>query len=106
MKTLALGEFEPTTATDGPVRIRTTALSYVSRLTDAETFRDVSKREIKKVPALRGRTVINLFFEPSTRTRTSFEIAAKHGAQYRAGVNFVDADGNAVGAFCVRHKQS
>jgi len=37
----------------------------------------VSKREIKKVPALRGRTVINLFFEASTRTRTSFEIAAK-----------------------------
>ena len=36
----------------------------------------------------------------------SFEIAAKHGPQYRAGVNFVDADGNAVGAFCVRHKQS
>src|SRR6187455_744893 len=46
-------------------------------LDTAETFRDVSKREIKKVPALRGRTVINLFFEPSTRTRTSFEIAAK-----------------------------
>ena len=35
-----------------------------------------------------------------------FEIAAKHGPQYRAGVNFVDADGNAVGGFCVRHKQS
>lgn len=50
----------------------------ISHLLDtAETFRDVSKREIKKVPALRGRTVINLFFEPSTRTRTSFEIAAK-----------------------------
>src|SRR5467141_4005069 len=46
-------------------------------LDTAETFRDVSKREIKKVPALRGRTVINLFFEASTRTRTSFEIAAK-----------------------------
>ena len=46
-------------------------------LDTADTFRDVSKREIKKVPALRGRTVINLFFEPSTRTRTSFEIAAK-----------------------------
>jgi aspartate carbamoyltransferase catalytic subunit len=46
-------------------------------LNTAETFRDVSKREIKKVPALRGRTVINLFFEASTRTRTSFEIAAK-----------------------------
>lgn len=46
-------------------------------LDTAETFRDVSRRDIKKVPALRGRTVINLFFEPSTRTRTSFEIAAK-----------------------------
>ncbi len=49
----------------------------VHLLDTAETFRDVSRREIKKVPALRGRTVINLFFEPSTRTRTSFEIAAK-----------------------------
>ena len=36
----------------------------------------------------------------------SFEISAKHGPRYRAGVNFVDADGNAVGAFCVRHKHS
>jgi len=43
----------------------------------AETFLDVSTRPIKKVPTLRGRTVINLFLEPSTRTRTSFEIAAK-----------------------------
>lgn len=49
----------------------------VHLLDTAETFRDVSRREIKKVPALRGRTVINLFFESSTRTRTSFEIAAK-----------------------------
>ena len=46
-------------------------------LDTAENFREISQREIKKVPALRGRTVINLFFEPSTRTRTSFEIAAK-----------------------------
>lgn len=46
-------------------------------LNTADEFRDISRREIKKVPALRGRTVINLFFEPSTRTRTSFEIAAK-----------------------------
>ncbi|HEX5707946.1 MAG TPA: aspartate carbamoyltransferase catalytic subunit [Pyrinomonadaceae bacterium] len=46
-------------------------------LDTAETFRAVSEREIKKVPALRGRTVINLFFEASTRTRTSFEIAGK-----------------------------
>ncbi|HLM58652.1 MAG TPA: aspartate carbamoyltransferase catalytic subunit [Pyrinomonadaceae bacterium] len=46
-------------------------------LDTAESFREISGREIKKVPALRGRTVINLFFEPSTRTRTSFEIAGK-----------------------------
>ncbi len=43
----------------------------------SEPFKEVSGREIKKVPALRGKTVINLFFEPSTRTRTSFELAAK-----------------------------
>ena len=43
----------------------------------AEPFKEVSGREIKKVPALRGKTVVNLFFEPSTRTRTSFELAAK-----------------------------
>ncbi len=46
-------------------------------LDTAERLREISGREIKKVPALRGRTVINLFFEPSTRTRTSFEIAGK-----------------------------
>lgn len=43
----------------------------------AEPFKEVSGREIKKVPALRGKTVVNLFFEPSTRTSTSFELAAK-----------------------------
>src|SRR4026209_2916751 len=58
--------------------IRDLDAGEITHLLDtAETFRDVSKREIKKVPALRGRTVINLFLEPSTRTRTSFEIAAK-----------------------------
>ncbi len=58
--------------------IRELSADEINHLLDtAETFRDVSRREIKKVPALRGRTVINLFFEPSTRTRTSFEIAAK-----------------------------
>jgi aspartate carbamoyltransferase catalytic subunit len=46
-------------------------------LDTAEHFREVSQRSIKKVPALRGKTVVNLFFEPSTRTRTSFEIAGK-----------------------------
>jgi len=43
----------------------------------ADSFMDISKRRIKKVPTLRGKTVVNLFFEPSTRTKTSFEVAAK-----------------------------
>jgi len=43
----------------------------------AAEMHDVQKREVKKLPALRGRTVINLFFEDSTRTRSSFEIAGK-----------------------------
>ncbi len=46
-------------------------------LDTASGFKDVLGRDIKKVPALRGKTVVNLFFEPSTRTRTSFELAAK-----------------------------
>jgi len=46
-------------------------------LDTAESFREVSARPIKKVPTLRGKTVVNLFFEPSTRTRSSFEIAQK-----------------------------
>src|SRR5437868_5458012 len=54
-----------------------TAAEITHVLDTAETFRDISQREIKKVPTLRGRTVINLFFEPSTRTRTSFELAGK-----------------------------
>jgi aspartate carbamoyltransferase catalytic subunit len=58
MKTLSVGEIELILET-------------------AESFMEVSTRDIKKVPTLRGKTVINLFFEPSTRTRTSFEIAAK-----------------------------
>ena len=49
----------------------------VGILDTAETFTEISNREVKKVPALRGKTVINLFFEASTRTRTSFELAAK-----------------------------
>ncbi len=52
-------------------------MQIISLLDTADSFRDIAKRQIKKVPALRGRTIINLFFEPSTRTRTSFEIAAK-----------------------------
>jgi aspartate carbamoyltransferase catalytic subunit len=50
----------------------------VTRILDtAESFREVGTRVIKKVPALRGRTVVNLFYENSTRTRISFELAAK-----------------------------
>ncbi len=46
-------------------------------LETAESFKEISTREIKKVPTLRGKTVVTLFYEASTRTRTSFEIAAK-----------------------------
>ncbi len=46
-------------------------------LSTARSFKEISTRAIKKVPTLRGRTVVNLFFEPSTRTRLSFEVAAK-----------------------------
>ena len=60
--------------------INTTELapSDISQILDcARTFEEVNQRTIKKVPALRGRTVVNLFLEPSTRTRSSFEIAEK-----------------------------
>jgi aspartate carbamoyltransferase catalytic subunit len=58
--------------------IREMSVSEIELILDtAESFKEVSAREIKKVPTLRGKTVINLFFEASTRTRTSFEIAAK-----------------------------
>jgi aspartate carbamoyltransferase catalytic subunit len=58
--------------------IRGRAAEEITHFLDtAESFREISERDIKKVPALRGRTIINLFFEPSTRTRTSFEIAGK-----------------------------
>jgi aspartate carbamoyltransferase catalytic subunit len=46
-------------------------------LDTAEAMKEIGSRQIKKVPALRGKTVVNLFYEPSTRTRTSFEIAEK-----------------------------
>ena len=46
-------------------------------LDTAEALRDVAARPVKKVPALRGKTVVNLFFESSTRTRSSFELAEK-----------------------------
>ncbi|MFH1728005.1 MAG: aspartate carbamoyltransferase catalytic subunit [Pseudomonadota bacterium] len=60
-----------------------TGLQYVSKeeireiLDTAKSMKEIGTRQIKKVPALRGKTVVNLFFEPSTRTRSSFDLAAK-----------------------------
>jgi aspartate carbamoyltransferase catalytic subunit len=54
-----------------------TADEAVLILDTAEAMKEIAARPIKKVPTLRGRTIVNLFFEPSTRTRTSFEIAEK-----------------------------
>ncbi len=55
-------------------------------LETATSFAEVNERRIKKLPTLRGRTIVNLFLEPSTRTRTSFEIAAKRLSA--DGINF------------------
>jgi len=58
--------------------IQTLGPSDITTVLDtAESFYNISTREIKKVPILRGKTIINLFFEPSTRTLSSFELAAK-----------------------------
>lgn len=64
-----------------------------SILATTERFLEVNQRKIKKVPALRGRTVINLFFENSTRTRTSFEIAGK---RLSADVINISASGSSL----------
>ena len=58
--------------------IRELSVDEINLILDtADSFVEVSTREIKKVPTLRGKTIVNLFYEASTRTRTSFEIAAK-----------------------------
>ncbi len=59
----------------GIKELTTEEIYYI--LETASGFKDVLQRDIKKVPPLRGKTVVNLFFEPSTRTRISFELAAK-----------------------------
>lgn len=60
------------------VSIRQLGVKEIELVLDcAASLKEVSTREIKKVPTLRGKTVVNLFLEPSTRTRVSFEIAAK-----------------------------
>ena len=69
-----------------PTRLRSKHLLSIADLTSeeihllldtAEAMKEIGRRPIKKVPTLRGKTVVNLFFEPSTRTRASFEIAEK-----------------------------
>jgi aspartate carbamoyltransferase catalytic subunit len=68
--------------------------SGIERILDrAESFDEVSGREIKKVPALRGRTIVNLFYEASTRTSSSFELAAK---RLSADVVSIRSQGSAV----------
>ena len=92
-----------------------------SILDTAESFVSVGEREVKKVPLLRGKSIFNLFFEPSTRTRTTFEIAAKRlsadlvnlnvsSSSQSKGETLLDTVDNlsAMGAdmFVVRHAQS
>ena len=66
----------------------------------AEEMKKIMKRDIKKVPSLRGKSIINLFYEPSTRTRTSFELAGKYlGADV---VNITTASSSVVKGECLR----
>jgi aspartate carbamoyltransferase catalytic subunit len=90
-------------------------------LDTADSFLNVAEREVKKVPLLRGKAIFNLFFEPSTRTRTTFEIAAKRlsadvinlnvGASSASkGETLLDTVDNLIAMqadmFVVRHGQS
>ncbi len=90
-------------------------------LDTAASFKEVSTRSVKKVPALRGRTVVLFFHEPSTRTRTSFELAAKRlsadilniqtaGSSLVKGETLIDTlktlEAMTIDAIVVRHKSS
>ncbi|MCH6585206.1 MAG: aspartate carbamoyltransferase catalytic subunit [Proteobacteria bacterium] len=90
-------------------------------LDTAESFVGVTERDVKKVPLLRGKSIFNLFFEPSTRTRTTFEIAAKRlsadvvnlniaASSQSKGETLLDTVNNLsamhVDMFVVRHSQS
>ena len=70
-----------------------TAEQIRALLDTAEPFKEISERRIKKVPVLRGKTIVNLFFEPSTRTRVSFEFAEK---RLSADTVNVSASGSSV----------
>src|SRR6266702_1197707 len=63
-------------------------------LDTATAFKQVGERTVKKVPSLRGKTMVNLFIEPSTRTRTSFELAAKRLSA--DVINFAASDSSVV----------
>lgn len=68
--------------------LRDVSAAEITHILDtAEKFRNISERRIKKVPTLRGRTVIHLFFEASTRTRTSFDLAAKRLSADSIGIS-------------------
>ena len=73
----------------------------ISIINQAFYFKDINKRAIKKVPTLRGKTIVNCFYEPSTRTRLSFEIAGKRlsadtinisksGSSFEKGESLID----------------
>src|SRR5213595_2885534 len=62
-------------------------------LDTAASFKEISERDIKKVPTLRGKTVVSVFYEASTRTRVSFEIAAK-----RMSADFISLSSSASSA--------
>ena len=63
-------------------------------LDTAEAFKDVSERKVKKVPVLRGKTIVNAFFEASTRTKISFEFA-EHGGHF--GFRILGSEGRDAG---------
>ncbi len=110
------GQLQHLLTTEGlPVAI------FLNILDKAESFIDTSKHEVKKIPLLRGKSIFNLFFEPSTRTRTTFEIAAKHlsadlfnlniaASSQSKGETLLDTVDNLVAMhadmFVVRHSQS
>ena len=68
-----------------------TADDITQILDTARSFSEVNKRAIKKVPALRGRTIVNLFLEPSTRTKSSFELAEKRLSADSLSIETIDA---------------
>jgi aspartate carbamoyltransferase catalytic subunit len=97
----------------------TEAAEIIEVLDTAESMKEIATREIKKVPTLRGKTIVNLFYEASTRTRTSFEIAGKwlsadvinfsgSGSSAEKGESFLDTAKNieamSPDVVVVRHK--